>query len=118
MHEVGTGTLQRALSRLTAHVSSIAKSSPLVLEGDGGRIMSVHYERRFGFLVSLCEPGDIMATVLVDQGLPEDEVVCETPRRAVTFTRRSFVSERHAWQALEHFAQSSERCPVSTWIEP
>lgn len=118
MHDVCTGTLQRALSRLTAHVSSIAKSSPLVLEGDSGRIMSVHYERRFGFLVSLCEPGDIMATVLVDAELPEDEVVCETPRRAVSFTRRSFVSERRAWKVLEHFAQFGERCPTSSWLEP
>lgn len=117
-HDVCTGTLQSALSRLTGHVSSIAKSSPLVLESRSGTIMSVHYERRFGFLVSLCEPGDIMATVLVDTDLPEDDVVCETPRRPVNFTRRSFVSERHAWRALEHFAQSGERCPDSHWIEP
>ena len=118
MHDVCTGTLQSALSRLTAHVSSIAKSSPLVLESTSGLIMSVHYERRFGFLVSLRKPGDVMATVLVDMGQPEDEVVCETPRRAVSFTRRSFVSERRAWRALEHFAQSGERCPISTWVEP
>ena len=118
MHEVGPGALEHAMSRLTARVSSITKASPVVLESDSGLIMSVHYERRFGFLVSLCAPGDIMATVLVDKELPENEVVCETPRRAVTFTRRSFVSERRAWQALEHFAQFGERCPVSDWVQP
>lgn len=110
--------LQDALARLTTHVSSLSKAAAVVAESIRGAVMSVHYERRFGFLVAVHDAGDIMATLLVDPALPDEPVYCDTPQRTLSFPRRSFVSERYGWQAVEHFALTGERSPDAHWHVP
>jgi hypothetical protein len=117
LHGPSVSSVTAELTRLTGRVSSLAKSAAVIVESARGGVMSVHYERRFGFLISVRNPGDRSAMRLIDPALPDEQVVCETPSRARSFSRRSFVAEHQAVRAALHFAETGERCPKSNWSE-